>query len=111
MPVLCSKNRVLFPIGPLDINILFMRAKNFDFYLIPNCFYLQIQLLADLNLKKTPQLVELVEDNSVSHFLITLLIFFPYDNIFFQMMFVLMEVCKFLIMHFQSRRMLRSSWD
>lgn len=35
------------------------------------CFFLllggnnQIQLLADLNLKKTPQLVELVEENQV----------------------------------------------
>ena len=32
----------------------------------PHIYYVnQIQLLSDLNLKKTPQLVELVEDNQV----------------------------------------------
>lgn len=30
----------------------------------------QIQLLADLNLKKTPQLVELVEDSKVANYFI-----------------------------------------
>lgn len=32
---------------------------------VPVCYVNQIQLLADLNLKKTPQLVELVDDNQV----------------------------------------------
>lgn len=35
------------------------------FMLCTNCYDMQIQLLADLNLKKTPQLVELVDDSKV----------------------------------------------
>jgi hypothetical protein len=55
--------------------------------LIVLCFLwwqVQIQLLADLNLKKTPQLVELVDDSNVffSFYLINVLIICKGYNLF-----------------------------
>lgn len=69
-----------------------MCLLTFLFALASLLWYLQIQLLADLNLKKTPQLVELVEDSSVMKFCLLMSIC-PIELIHWDVM------CPYLIMH------------